>query len=164
MAFTAANTKHAISGALGADLDATTTTAEFQLGTCVSGTDGTEWTYVQASGAIAQFDVVGIDENFQAAAITKAIADDGWGVGAAQVAFADNEYGWVARRGSDIGINVLVSCAADVPLYTTATAGKLDDTSTSQTKIDGLVAVTAEPGVGTDSVEAIATWPKSTTF
>lgn len=163
MAFTASNDKYAVDGSVGIDLDATSSSIEFQLGEKVMGNSGTEWVYVQANGAISQFDVVGIDENYQAAKITKAMADDGWMVGFAQVAFTDNYYGWVATRGSDIGMNVLASCASDVALYTSATAGSLDDSATSQTKIDGVVAVSAAATAAT-SVEVIATQPKSTTF
>ena len=170
MTFTPAHTKYLVDGSIGAELttpraDAPDTPAPRHfLGERALGTQNTVWVFVQASAAIAQYDAVGIDENFQAAPLTKTMADDGWFIGFAQAAFDSGDYGWVAIAGSDIGVNVLVSCAADVPLYTTATAGKLDDTSTSQTKIDGIVAVTAEPGVGTDSVEIIATHPKSTTF
>ena len=151
------------SGTLGVDFAATPTTADHTLGTCVAGSDGTEWVYVQANGAIAQYDAVGVDENYQAAALTKAMADDGYVIGAAQAAFADDDYGWVATKGSNVKVNLLTLCAADVALYTSATAGKLDDTSTSQTKIDGIVAVTG--GVtGTTATEVIMTHPKSTTF
>jgi hypothetical protein len=151
-------------GVLGVNLTDTPTTnaTGHTLGQCVTATDGSSWTYVQASGAITQYDAVGIDENFQAAALTKAIADDGHGIGFAQVAFADNDYGWVARQGSNISARVATSCAADVALYTSATAGVLDDTSTSQTKIDGVVAVTAVTAAA--ATEIIATYPKSTTF
>ena len=153
----------ATSGCLGVDFTATPTSAEFDLGTTVAGTDGSEWVYVQANGAIAQYDAVGVDENYQAAALTKAMADDGWFVGAAQVAFADNDYGWVCVKGSNVSVNLLTLCAADVALYTSGTAGKLDDTSSSQTKVDGVVAVTG--GVtGTTATEVIMTHPKSTTF
>lgn len=133
----------ATSGTAGVDLTATPTSAGFDLGTCVPGTDNTEWVYVQASGAITQYDAVGIDENYQAAALTKAIADAGHQIGFAQVAFADNDYGWVACKGSNISVRVAVSCAADVALYTTATAGVVDDTSASQTKLNGAVLVAA---------------------
>ena len=150
------------SGCLGVDFTATPTAAEFDLGTCVMGTDGTEWVYVQASGAITQYDVVGIDENYQAAALTKAIADDGHAIGFAQVAFADNDYGWVATRGSNISANVLINCAADVALYTSGTAGNLDDDGSGQTKVDGVVAVAAVTAAA--ETEVIATHPKSTTF
>jgi isopentenyl phosphate kinase len=150
------------SGTLGVEVSATPTTAEFDLGTRVTGTDGTEWVYVQASGAITQYDAVGIDEDYQAAALTKAIADDGHAIGFAQVAFADNDYGWVATRGSNISVRLAANCAADVALYTTATAGVLDDASTSQTNIDGVVAVAGVTTAGSD--EVIATFPRSTTF
>lgn len=116
--------------------------------------DGKEYAYVQANGAIAQYDVVGIDEAGQAAPLTKAMADDGWKIGVAQVAFADNEFGYVQIRGVTT-MNVLASCAADTVLYTSATAGSLDDTSTSQTKIAGIVATVADGGSG-GSVAAFA--------
>lgn len=170
MAFTASNTKHADNGCIGVDLDATiagTGTSsdegnDFALGTRITTRDGGEYIYVHASAAITQFDAVGISEAFEAAPLTKAMADDGWIIGFAQVAFADNDFGWVATKGADIGCNLLINCAADVALYTSATAGKLDDTSTSQTKIDGVVAVTTITAA--TSAEIIATYPKSTTF
>lgn len=151
-------------GKIGIDLTATPTTPEHPLGTRTVATDGQHFVYVQASGAITQYDVVGVDENFQAAAVTKAIVDDGWEIGTAQVAFADNDYGWIATKGSNLTINVLGSCAADVALYTSATAGSLDDTSASQTKIDGIVLVTANATTAAGSYEALLTFPKSTTF
>tara|TARA_S200002703_G_C3780738_1_gene240562 strand:+ start:245 stop:697 length:453 start_codon:yes stop_codon:yes gene_type:complete len=123
---------------------------------------GNEMIYVQASGAIAQYAAVGVDETGQAAELTKAMADDGYHIAFAQVAFADNEYGWVVTRGQDIECKLAASCAADVALYTTATAGVLDDLSTSQTKIDGVVSV--ETITAATNAEIIATWPKSTTF
>lgn len=130
-------------GKIGARFDTPTTAQEFKLGECNYGSDGTEWVYVQANGAIDQYDAVAIDENFQAAALTKALADAGHTVGVAQATFADNEYGWVACKGSNVQVNVLASCAADTQLYTSGTAGHLDDTATSQTAIDGIVIVTA---------------------
>lgn len=151
-------------GLLGVALTDTPTAAAHTLGTRVMADDGQEYVYVQASGAISQYDFVGIDENFQAAALTKAIADDGHAIGVAQVAFADNDYGWIATRGHNLTGNVLGSAAADVPLYTSATAGALDDTSASQTKIDGVVAVAANGTTAAASVEVLLTFPKSTTF
>lgn len=159
-AFSETNTKRAIDGTLGADLTHTSDEAGFALGTTVKGNDGTEWVYVQASGAITQYDCVAIDESFQAAAMTKALADAGHQVGFAQVAFADNDYGWVAIRGADIGCRLKTACAADVALYTTASAGMLDDTSASQTLINGAVAVAVSSSSG-EAVEIIARWPWS---
>lgn len=158
------NTFYATSGLLGANPVVTETTAKFKLGTRMVGNDGTEWFYVQANGAIAQYDVVGIDETWQAAAITKALADADSLVGAAQVGFADNDYGWVANAGagSNFKINVLASCVADAALYTTATAGKLDDDATSQTAINGVVIVTTNGG-STAAVAALAAGMRAAT-
>jgi hypothetical protein len=151
-------------GLLGVDLTDTPLTAQFALGTTVKTTDGGEYVYVQASGAITQYDWVGIDEDYQCASLTKTIADDGWSVGVAQVAFADNDYGWVAIRGHNLTGRIAASCAADVSLYTSATAGVLDDSSTSQTKIEGVVAVTANASNTARAKEALLTFPRSTTF
>ncbi len=160
-----ANTFYTTEAIAGVDFTSTPTAPEFAPGTIVKGSDGTEWMYVMANGAIAQYDCVGIDETLvEAASITKAMADDGWLIGFAQSAFADNDYGWVALRGanSSLKCNVLTSCAADVALYTSATAGSLDDSSSGTTKIDGVVAVTAVTASAETPI--IATWPKSTTF
>ena len=155
---------HVTTPILGVDFTATPTTAEFALGTTVKGSDGTEWVYVQASGAITQYDTVGIDENYQAAAVTKAIVDDGHGIGFAQVAFTDNDYGWIAKSGTNIQARVATGCLPDVALYTSGTAGVIDDDASGQTKIDGIVAVTTGSASGVASVEVIATYPRSATF
>lgn len=154
----------ATSGAANVDLMNTSVDANFKIGTRVEGNDGTAWVYVQANGAIAQYDALGIDETWQAASLTKTMADADWLIGFAQVAFADNEYGWVALRGagSNFKVNVLASCVADAQLYTTATAGKLDDDATSQTAINGVVIVTTNGG-STAAVAALATVVRSAT-
>lgn len=117
------------------------------------GVDGKEYVYVQAASAIAAGDVVAIDETGQAALVTKARADDGHKIGVAQVAFADNDYGYVQVKGVCI-VNVLANCAADVALYSSATSGSLDDTDASQTKILGIVATAAVGG----SAGSVAGW------
>lgn len=135
---------------------------EFALGTRVTATDGSNWVYVHAAAAIAQYDCVAIDENFEATPMTKALADAGHGVGFAQVAFDDNDFGWVAVNApGNITVNVLASCAADVQLYTSGTAGALDDTSASQTLIRGVVLVAAATNTAS-SREAIAVYPSAT--
>ena len=132
------------------------------LGTRVSGTDGSEWVLVQAGAAITLNSWVAIDENFQAVMGTKALADVGHQVGFAQVAFADNDFGWVAVHApGNVSLRVLASCAADVQLYTSGTAGAMDDTSASQTLIRGVVLVTAATGTASTR-EAIASHPSAT--
>lgn len=136
--------------------------SEFALGTPADGTDGSRWVYVQAGAAITQYSWVAIDENFQAVMGTKALADAGHQVGFAQIAFADNDMGWVAVHApGNITARALASCAADVQLYTSGTAGALDDTSASQTLIRGVVLVAAATNTAS-SREAIAVYPSAT--
>jgi hypothetical protein len=135
---------------------------QFALGTRTSGTDGSEWVYVHAGAAITQYSWVAIDENYEAVMGTKALADVGHQVGFAQVAFADNDFGWVAVHApGNVNVRLLASCAPDVQLYTSGTSGALDDTSASQTLIRGVVTIAAS--TNTASVrEALAVYPSAT--
>ncbi len=118
-----------------------------------------EWVYGQANGAISQYSVVKIDNDGQLSQLTTAISgDEPTRVGIAQVALADNEYGWVwvgcgGGSGSGIKVTALANCAVDVKLYTTTTAGSIDDTATDL--IVGLTIVTA-PGGSAAAVECYA--------
>lgn len=160
------------SGAIGVDLTSTsagTTTAganaKFTLGTKITGTDGTEWVYVQATGAITQYDCVAIDENFQASTVTSALGGTGQTPGFAQVAFADNDFGWVALSGTNISVRANISCAADALLYVGCTgisAGVVDDASvTGRVTLQGVVLVTAG-GTAVGAKEIIAVSPQFT--
>ncbi len=135
----------------------------FLLGQIVEAQSGQQYMRVHASASISQYAAVGIDEDFEAAPLTKAMADDGWFIGFAQVAAADNDFLWVAVAGTDINCRLGANCAADVSLYTSATAGVLDDDATSQTKIDGVVSVTTIGGA-IAAGEVIATAPRSSSF
>ena len=63
-------------------------------------------------------------------------------VGFAQNAIASSYYGWVGINGL-LKVNLLIACNPKVPLYTTSTAGKLDDTTVSSGYIQGIVANTS---------------------
>lgn len=124
-----------------------------------SSTEG-EFVFVQASGAIGQYDFVHIDTDGQAAKCTTTLAAQTSQVGVAQVAFADNEYGWVwiggaqgGGAGKGIKGNILTGYVAKNTLYTTATAGAADDAAT--TKLIGVVGLAAT--TGTQAVELAST-------
>lgn len=97
------------------------------------------WVFVQADGAISQYGAVIISAAGQAAQVTQ--TNDGTDLllgGFAQVAAADNEYLWVwvggvAGGGAGKGIKgkVAAGCVAGKALYTTATAGVVDDDATA---------------------------------
>lgn len=156
------STHHSTAPLAGVRIDSPSAAPEHAPGTRVSGSDGTEWIYVRAAAAIARHDYVTVDESFRASAGTKAAVDDGHLVGVAQAAFAKDDHGWVATagQGSAFRVNVLARCAADTPLYTSARAGKLDDTSGGQTRVRGVV-ITAAAGTAGAARPAILTHPRA---
>ena len=153
---------HATAPLAGARIDSPSAAAEHALGTRIAGTDGTEWIYVRAAAAIARYDYVTVDETFQARAGTKATVDDGHTIAVAQAAFAKDAHGWVATggQGAALKVNVLARCAADRSLYTSASAGKLDDTAGGQTKIAGIV-ITSSAGNAAAARPAILAHPRA---
>lgn len=64
-------------------------------------------------------------------------------------------YAWAAVEGK-MKVIVLTLCAKDVPLYTSATAGYLDDTSTTQTLIQGLTITATNSGGSSATMDAYA--------
>lgn len=63
-------------------------------------------------------------------------------VGFAQVAVTSAYYGWFAINGL-VKVNLLIAAQPKVPLYTTSTAGSLDDATVSAGYIQGIVANTS---------------------
>lgn len=140
--------------------------APFALGETRRGTDGKVFQFVQAGAAIStttkQPFTLAIDENYQAVKITKALASAGHRVGwPPQQIISDNDFFWALIQGANFNIKVGVSCAADVNLWTTATAGVLDDTSgASHVAVLGVKIVTAastSASAGSTVREAIVT-------
>lgn len=108
---------------------------------------GNKYVYAQAGSAISQYAYVCIDELGAALNGTKALVDAGHQVAVAPAAFASGEYGWFQLSG--VGrILTAGSCAADASIYTSATAGQVDDASTSQTQLAGIVLTTATTAAG----------------
>lgn len=139
---------------IGTNLDFTVTSTvegrDFGLRERSGDDSGNCYIYAVAGAAIGQYDVVAIDEAGTAQLMTKALADAGHTLAAAQIAVGNGEYAWFQTSGV-MRVNGLASCAADVPLYTTATAGSVDDLATSQTKVKGLVLTTAIGGSAADA-------------
>lgn len=125
----------------------------FAVGTRRVANDGV-YQYVHANGAIAQYAMVKIDDDFEAAEGTTTLLPntEPAKVGIAQVAFADNDYGWVFVGPGLATCKVAALCAQDVKLYTTATPGVVDDAST--TLINGLKLITTVVGASSVPVEA----------
>jgi hypothetical protein len=149
----------------GANLDLCTTidtvenpeypAAPFVFGERTIGTDASEWIYVEPAGAYAVGTVGYIDANweFHALTTTNAAANNGMMVGVmSQVASvtaspsATNYDGvWAQIAGGCAALQVSASAAANVQLYTTATAGQLSDTP-SAGFVNNVVLTVAEGG------------------
>jgi hypothetical protein len=86
----------ATDGKVGAGFARRTLTPEFKLGTAAIGDENATWVYVQATAAIAAAAVVILT-------VPGFTVATGAGAYTADVAFADDEYGWVRKTVSPLG-------------------------------------------------------------
>jgi hypothetical protein len=147
-----------MSALIGANLSGTSTAASHGLGDRHRDHAGNDWVYVQASAACAIYDVVTIKNGFETTPLTAATAKTPMEVGFAQYAFGADEFGWVMTNGRPT-INVLVDAGANVPLYTSGTAGKLDDATTTQ-MVAGIVLTDTMTATTSGPMAAVATFPR----
>ena len=133
----------------------------FGLGDRFVAQDGKEYAYVQASGAItAAGYVVIIDEDHQAvmATTTNSATARGDRAGVAACAFADDDYGWVQVYGACV-VRTAASCAANIQINTTATAGQLDDDATASSEVVERCFLTAATGGAAATSAAMLNYP-----
>ena len=145
-----------VSSLIGVNLTRVDSTALFPLGTLVNLSDGGQAVYVKAStSALSTYAACVIGANGITTMLTTtnaAAAPGGAGsrVGFAQTSIATSAYGWVQMGGAPL-VNLAVNCAPNVPLFTTSTAGVLDDATitagyifgcNAQTTISNATAVT----------------------
>lgn len=126
-----------ISGRAGINLTATYlsgTTPPMKTGTTTDTSDGGQYVMVRATSTIAQYDACIIiatssatGESIGCVPVTTTNALTSQRLAFAQTAITSGDYGWVATRGHDLRVKCLIACQPAVPLYTTATAGSLDD-------------------------------------
>lgn len=148
----------------GFDNEATSATPLFELGTIVWARGGKCFVYCQAAGAITGDGyVVTMDEAFQAALLTTSNDALGDKIGVVDVAFADNEYGWVQVYGP-CGIRTEQDAAANTRMAATSDAGQVDDASTVGTLyIEGMVLGTATGGADAVNTTGSLNWPAIST-
>lgn len=122
----------------------------------VSSNNNGRFIFAKAASEIAQFDCVIFStyENSasstapiqQAVPITttnaNALGSGGATIGFAQSSVTSGYYGWIMLNGTP-RVSLLIGCQPKAMLYTTSTAGKLDDTTVSGCLIGGLVANTS---------------------
>lgn len=132
------------------DLTSTDTSARIPTGTVVTATDGSIAMYVQATSTIAQYDFCIIINTSSAAGasigcvpVTTTNALTSQRLAVAQTAIASASYGWVYVSGNNLRGKCLIACQPAVPLYTTATAGSLDDAIVTAGYCLGVVAMSS---------------------
>jgi len=143
---------------IGVSLTAPAATSSFVLGSRHVDYDGDEYVYVHANGAItgAGYTCI-IDSAYEAAMVSTSNDLANNLIGVPLAAFADNDYGWLAIRGTH-QVRATSGALLNVSLNTTATAGLLDDDATAGAfKVTGL-ALTATAG-STTNVLAVLNYP-----
>jgi hypothetical protein len=121
-----------------------------KTGTLITATDGGEYMLVRATSTIAQYDACVIINTSSAVGasigcvpVTTTNALTSQRLAFAQTAITSGDYGWVALKGHDLRVKTLIACQPAVPLYTTATAGSLDDTVVTAGYCLGVVLMTS---------------------
>ncbi len=118
-------------------LSKTDNVARCKVGTVVATDDGGQAIFVQALSEISTFAAVAIYADNTAQMLTTTLAATSKKVGFAQTSIASGYYGWVQTSGTP-KVNLAANCDDNVPLYTTATSGVLDDATVSGGLILGL--------------------------
>lgn len=145
-----------IDGKVGIDLTDVSSARKYTLGTTLQASDAGEYVYVCNVSAITTGMCVAIDSGFTAAAITTALARTRNNFAFVQSPFLASQNGWVAKNGDGIKIRTAASTLPNVPLYTSDTAGVLDDAtaSASHFQVFGVTLFATQSVVGATNGQA----------
>jgi hypothetical protein len=148
----------------GTNMEGVDSAQRFALGTRSLASDGSEWMYVKSGAAITAYDTLWINSSFVAAAITPALAITAGDVGFAGAVSCSTsgQYFWTMVRGNPT-VRLAANCQPAVPLYTTDTAGVLDDAtaSLSQHQVQGVIATTSNSAASSSvgNISVVANFP-----
>ena len=139
-------------------------TAGYALGTRTLDTSGGEWMYVKSGAAITGYDTLHINSSFVANSITALLSTTAGDIGFVNSALScstSGQYFWALTRGNPT-LRVLTLCANAVPLYTTDTAGVLDDAtaSLSHYQVMGTMLDTSNVGTTASAIAGVANFPQ----
>ena len=122
-------------------LTQTDSTARVPLGTIVHTDASGVAEYIYAISELSQYAFCIVFDGFTAQMATTTLANDASAgskkIGCPQASIASAWYGWVMRQGVFLG-RFSDDCADQVPLFTTATAGELDDATVSNCLVAGI--------------------------
>lgn len=124
---------------IGVNLTQTDASPLFAVGTLVNLNDGGQAMYVLSStSAVSTYAAVAINVDGTVDMLTTTNAQTTPRVGFAQTSIATGYYGWV-NLGGNVKVNLAANCDDNVPLFTTATPGVLDDATVSTGYVMGLI-------------------------
>lgn len=119
-----------------------------KVSTQVTDTNDVTWEYVYYGSGASVGQAVYIAASGTATLLTSTNAALAGEIGFVQTASATGQYGWVAVKGRNIQMAVLADCDSGVPLWTTDTAGYLDDATNtvSQYQVMGALIIATNSG------------------
>lgn len=130
------------SSVIGVNLTRVDASALFPVGTIVNLSDGGQAMYVQSTtSALSTYAAVSIGANGLATMLTTTNAEESPRIGFAQTSIGTGQFGWV-QLGGQVLVNLAAQCADFVPLFTTGTAGVLDDATITAGYVMGLINTT----------------------
>lgn len=140
---------------------------QFDLGSRGVASNGAEYIYLEADGAIDAFDAVIVHTDCGAEALTTTLAttDAGNGKSVAVApgdgrsqAIATGDFFWAciyAQGTVGVKVNVAASCADFVQLYASSTAGHLDDALDADGAVNGIAITTAATASAQEEIAVI---------
>jgi hypothetical protein len=125
-----------VSPLAGANFSGPDDTQRHALGTEVMTNSGGKRMYVKSGGNITNASLLHIDSTFKAKMITDTLAKSSGRIGLApHTVTASDEYFWAWTAWVSQPLRVAGSCNPNVQLFTTATAGVLDDSTASTSQV-----------------------------
>jgi hypothetical protein len=113
--------------------------APIQVGTVFTASNGSQWVYVLAAGAITANDFVIVTTNstwaVQSMTNTLAASKLGQLVGVAGATATSGQYLWMQTKGYRASVSAVTGMTGFTAARTTATAGRIDDTITGGTTV-----------------------------
>lgn len=154
---------NATSSILGADFNNTSTTQLFALGTKAMGTNNTEWTYVQMSGAAITGEMIAIRTGGTGVPVhtTSLVCTGPRELGWVQGNFADQDYGWVVKRGDSVTVLMSGTNVPNTQLYWAPgqNMGALT-TQAGSASMAGIQLLASSSTASLVLTTAIITWPR----
>ena len=131
----------------------------FRLGQRVKTLDGKEYIYAKNASSNAAWRMVTVNAStFAISGLTTALSANSEILGVLPAAIASDEYGWVQIYGRG-KLQVLGAAVKNIALFSTTTAGALDDATASNYRIEGINLLSTNPSATATALSAFIAYP-----